>query len=124
MPNPAKKNGRPKIEIEFKVVAGMCGVWATEKEIADYFKCSISTLKRRCHEETGDSFERFYKKNNSNGTISLRRAQYKFALAGNPGLLIWLGKQYLGQKDKQEITDETRAVPTKVEIMVVDASKG
>jgi hypothetical protein len=39
-------------------------------------------------------------------------------------MLIWLGKQYLGQKDKQEITDETRAVPTKVEIMVVDASKG
>jgi len=35
--------------------------------------------------------------------MSLRRAQIKTALDGNPTMQIWLGKQYLGQHDKIEI---------------------
>jgi hypothetical protein len=30
---------------------------------------------------------------------SLRRKQFEVADSGNPTMLIWLGKQYLGQKD-------------------------
>ena len=117
---PTKKNGRPKIEIDFNVVAGMCNVWATEEEIADYFRCSISTIKRRCHEETGDSFEQFYKKNNSRGKMSVRRAQFKLATEGqNATMLIWLGKQYLGQRDQPGDGDETmRPTPVSVSIQV------
>lgn len=37
------------------------------------------------------------------GTRSLRRQQFKAAENGNPTMLVWLGKQYLGQSDKQEI---------------------
>lgn len=37
------------------------------------------------------------------GKRSLRRTQFKAALEGNPQLLIWLGKQYLGQSDKSEV---------------------
>ena len=33
---------------------------------------------------------------------SLRRWQYEAAKRGNASLLIWLGKQYLGQKDRHE----------------------
>ena len=40
-------------------------------------------------------------------TESLRRAQVKLALTGHPGMLIWLGKQFLGQSDKQESKSET-----------------
>lgn len=35
---------------------------------------------------------------------SLRRQQIKQALAGDATMLIWLGKQYLGQKDARHIT--------------------
>lgn len=38
-----------------------------------------------------------------NGRASLRRMQFKNAQAGNVTMQIWLGKQYLGQKDKQEV---------------------
>jgi hypothetical protein len=38
------------------------------------------------------------------GRASLRSAQFKAALAGNPTMLIWMGKQLLGQKDKQEFS--------------------
>ena len=34
---------------------------------------------------------------------SLRRAQLKSALNGNPSMLIWLGKQYLNQKDASHL---------------------
>ena len=37
------------------------------------------------------------------GRASLRRMQYVAAKKGNATMQIWLGKQYLGQKDKQEI---------------------
>jgi ubiquinone biosynthesis protein UbiJ len=33
----------------------------------------------------------------------LRKAQFDCALGGNATMLIWLGKQYLGQIDKQEM---------------------
>jgi hypothetical protein len=39
---------------------------------------------------------------------SLRSVQVREAMRGNPTMLIWLGKQLLGQSDKQEVkTDHT-----------------
>jgi hypothetical protein len=38
------------------------------------------------------------------GKVSLRRAQYKNATEGNVTMQIWLGKQWLDQKDKAENT--------------------
>ena len=35
--------------------------------------------------------------------MSLRRAQYQKALDGNPTMLIWLGKQILGQRERVDI---------------------
>ena len=37
------------------------------------------------------------------GKASLRRTQWKTATGGNPTMQIWLGKNMLGQTDKQEI---------------------
>lgn len=37
----------------------------------------------------------------------LRTTQARLALSGHPGMLIWLGKQFLGQSDKQESRQET-----------------
>lgn len=38
----------------------------------------------------------------------LRSAQVRLALTGHAGMLIWLGKQFLGQSDKQEVKQETQ----------------
>ena len=46
----------------------------------------------------------FIKKGMEQGKASLRRMQYGAANKGNVTMQIWLGKQYLGQNDKQEIT--------------------
>jgi hypothetical protein len=38
---------------------------------------------------------------------ALRTTQARLALSGHPAMLIWLGKQFLGQSDKQENKTET-----------------
>ena len=35
--------------------------------------------------------------------IALKKKQFDMAMKGNVPMLIWLGKQYLGQMDKQEV---------------------
>lgn len=40
------------------------------------------------------------------GKMSLRRLQWKSAQAGDRTMLVWLGKQYLGQTDKQNVSQE------------------
>ena len=40
------------------------------------------------------------KKGFESGKASLRRKQYEVAMGGNCTMLVWLGKQYLGQTDK------------------------
>ena len=75
-------------------------MWCTEEEIATYLGCSVRTLQR------DEEFCRVYKKNMAIGKISLRRAQLQSAIKGNITMQIWLGKQYLGQRDTVEVTDE------------------
>lgn len=94
---------RPRKEFDKDIFIRMCQIQCTEIEIAEVFDFNISTLKRRCHEIFKMSFEHVYKKYSAEGKTSLRRAQFKKALGGNATMLIWLGKQMLGQKDKTEI---------------------
>ena len=42
---------------------------------------------------------------------SLRRAQLRVALDGNATLLIWLGKQILGQAENPVNTDDNKPLP-------------
>ena len=44
-----------------------------------------------------------YVKGRGMGKSSLRRAQFKYALRGSHSLLIFLGKNLLGQKDKMDM---------------------
>lgn len=48
------------------------------------------------------NYSEAYKKFSEEGNISLRRMQRKKAMDGSVPMLIWLGKQYLHQTDKQE----------------------
>jgi hypothetical protein len=69
---------------------------ATQTEIAAYLDISISKLK------ADKKFMAIHKKGMEKGKMSLRRKQYQMS-EKNPTMAIWLGKQYLNQKDKQEI---------------------
>lgn len=96
---------RPRIEINQEHFESLCGIQCTLEEIASFFKCSEDTIERWCKRELKMSFAEAFKRYSVGGKISLRRWQFKMA-EHNVSMAIWLGKQYLGQRDQQnaEIT--------------------
>jgi|LSQX01.3.fsa_nt_gb hypothetical protein len=97
------KGGRPKKEIDFDMVDNLLGIMCTGEEVADILGVDYDTLNARIKEQFKVGFSDYIREKQSKGKASLRRRQYLTAVEeGNPTMLIWLGKQYLGQKDKQE----------------------
>lgn len=115
------KGGRPPIEINKEQFEKLCAIQATEEEIAGWFKCSEETIRRFCKKEYKEQFCEVYKRLSANGRISLRRTQFKIAEAGNATMAIWLGKQILGQKDRQDVNVEAEK---DFVINIMPASKG
>jgi hypothetical protein len=91
-----KKAGRPKLEIDGDLVEKLAGIGCPNKEIAAITGCSVDTLDRH--------FAEVIAKGRENGKTRLRKKQIEVALAGNVTMLIFLGKNMLGQADKQEIS--------------------
>ncbi len=84
------------------LLAGMVRIQCTRAECAAVLEVSESTIDRRLLEDTGEGFDAFYKRHSDEGKVSLRRAQFKLAVEKrHPTMLIWLGKQMLGQQDTQ-----------------------
>lgn len=94
--------GRPRKEIDLALVRSMCSIQCTGEEIAQALGISYDTLGRRIEEAEGVGFAEFFKTNSSMGKTSLRRMQWKAAQNGSVPMLIWLGKNILGQKDNVE----------------------
>lgn len=90
--------GRPKIVIPYEQVRKLARLQCTQQEIADCLDISIDTLQR------DERFMELYRRGMNHGRMSVRRAQYRAMLQGNQTMLVWLGKQYLGQRDSHEFT--------------------
>lgn len=95
------KGGRPRKEINWETFESLCGIQCTQVEIASVLKCHIDTLRDHATDYYNDSFSNIYEKYSSPGKASLRRDQFRLAKK-NAAMAIWLGKQYLGQKDREE----------------------
>jgi hypothetical protein len=101
-----KKRGRPRgthIPINWEEFDKLCAIQCTETEIAAWFQCSVDTIWRAVKREHKRTFEEYYEEKSSGGRIALRRMQFQVANRGDTGMMIWLGKQYLDQKDKKEM---------------------
>jgi hypothetical protein len=91
--------GRKQIEISRSDFENLCAIWCTLEDIAGWFDCSADTIERWCKRTYQATFAETYKKKSAKGAVSLRRKQFELAQKGNVGLLIWLGKQHLGQRE-------------------------
>jgi len=96
--------GRPEVKIDWNIVDELCHIQCTSEEIASVIGCSDATLARRCKKDHDITFAEYIAQKSLGGKSSLRRKQWKAADSGNTTMLIWLGKQYLGQVDKPEDT--------------------
>lgn len=110
--------GRPETVIDWPAFEKLCQMQCTLVEIADFFACSEDTIQRAVTKRYGEGFAATYKKHSAGGRRSLRRWQFDAASKGNTTMLVWLGKQWLGQidqplpedpdADKDDITYKTK----------------
>ena len=93
--------GRKPIEIDADQFEKLCGLQCPLEEIADWFDCSPDTIERWCKREYKRNFAEVFAQKRGKGKIALRRAQFELAKK-NASMAIFLGKNYLGQKDVTE----------------------
>lgn len=104
---------RPRLKIDPIEVEKLAAMHCTMKEMAAFFNCSVDTLELR--------FPDVIAKGREKGKIKLRRLQLQAAEKGNVVMLIWLGKQILGQSD-QNVERDVKELKQSV-YNLIDASK-
>ena len=95
--------GRDKTVIPPEEVFKLASIGCKDIEIADWFGVDNNTLRYNFSVELLKGREALKQ--------SLRRAQLSVALNGNPTMLIWLGKQYLGQSDTPIDSEANQILP-------------
>lgn len=84
-------------KIDFLLEAGCSGY-----EVAAQIGVHHDTVYNRLAEHYGESFSDYSAKKRSKGDSNIKVVQYQKALKGDNHMLIWLGKNRLKQKDKEE----------------------
>ncbi len=100
---------RPEIPIDWKKVDELLVSGCPGTEVAAYFSMHPNTFYDRVVKKFDISFTEYLQQNRSKGDALLRAHQYAKALGltekGDNTLLIWLGKNRLSQRDKEEKSD-------------------
>lgn len=109
---------RPKLNIDPEQVKRLALIQCTVEEMASVLRCDKRTLERR--------FAAIIKEGRESGRMSLKRKQFELAMGGNVAMLIWLGKQTLGQREPQrvELTGaDGKPIENKLEVVVTRLTK-
>ena len=100
----------------------LCAIFCTKAEICQVMDVDPKTLNKlidanlrgepwRENRRTRLTFEEAWRFYSAQGRASIRRKQFELAMEGDKTMLIWLGKQQLGQCDdpaKKKATPSTR----------------
>ena len=99
------KPGVPLIPIDWKIVDDLLMAGCTGTEVASYFGVHPDTLYLRCQDEKKMGFTEYRTIKKQKGDSLLRATQYKVAIDKDKTMLIWLGKQRLGQREDPQQED-------------------
>ena len=95
---PARRRGPKPRWVDPDLLEKFVELGCTLQDVATLFGFkSLTSIKTRIRREPWKSA---WQRGRAKGNIALRQAQWRAALAGNTTMLIWLGKQYLGQTDQ------------------------
>jgi len=106
------RTGRPKKEFDKKTFQDLVGLGCTQEEICWFFRdetgksANIDTLTRWCKREFDMTFQEYFRQNGCMALkIQLRRNQMNLSKS-SAAMAIFLGKNYLGQRDSIEYEDK------------------
>lgn len=95
--------GRPTKEINWSVVDQCLHAGAPGTRIAGYLGIHPDTLYRAVKREHEVEFADYAAQKHAKGEMMLEMKQFQEAMKGDRGMLIWLGKQRLGQKENHDL---------------------
>lgn len=93
---------RPRKEINQNEFEKLCALQCTKSEICAWFDVTDKTLESWCKRTYSSGFSDVFKQKRERGKISLRRTQWQLA-EKNATMALWLGKQYLNQRDNVDV---------------------
>lgn len=99
-----KGAGRPFAVIDWKKVGRYLQAQCKTTEIAGLLGIERDTLYNRCLLDNKMEYSAWSALKKAEGLELIRAKQFDTAMAGDRTMLIWLGKQLLGQKDQVEQT--------------------
>lgn len=103
--------GRPQKPIDWKIFEQLCAIQCTQEEMANFLHICDETLSDRVRGHYGEDYSTIYNRYAAPGKCSLRRNQFSMSKR-NASMAIWLGKQWLGQRDMSK--DETKDIAEEV----------
>lgn len=115
-----KPAGRPEKPIDWSQFEQLCALQCTQLEIANVLHIHPNTLSDRVLSNYGDDYSTTYKRFSDIGKCSLRRYQFVQSKT-NTSMAIWLGKNWLGQRDpgfeehKGDVIDAIKAAVREIQ---------
>ena len=94
-----QNGGRKVIPIDWDVVSKCLVTGSNGVQTAALIGVCEDTLYNRCKTDQGVDFSVYLAKQRQKGNSLLLGKQYQVAMSGNTTMLIWLGKQRIGQTD-------------------------
>lgn len=107
---------RPEIPIDWEKVDHLLKAGCLGTELAATFAMHPDTFYRRVTEKHGMGFTDFMQQRRADGDAAIRARQYEKALGttdvGDNTMLIWLGKNRLGQRNEDKLSIVTQEQQT------------
>lgn len=115
MGRPPKLNESEEI---LKQIEGLARIQCTQREAAAVLRVHRNTLSDFL--SSSEKAREAWDNGLESGKASLRRLQFKAAENGNPTMAIWLGKQWLDQRDKVDENVNMKIIPHEQAIDALD----
>lgn len=111
-PVPSKWNmARPKAQIDWNKAGRLLEAGCDGTEVAAAFGIHPDTLYKACERDNKMGFSAYLATKRASGDRLLRVKQFEIAMTGDKTMLVWLGKQRLGQKETAAIDHTTGGEP-------------
>ena len=106
-----------RILLDHKLFESLCEIMCTQNEIAAIMKVDDETLNHLVKRHYGIPYKEAYAHFAAGGKMSLRRSQFKMS-EDVPSMAIWLGKQWLGQKDNPQLEEYSNQLNERMDQMM------
>jgi len=99
-----------KANIDWNIVDKLLRKRVSGVNVAARLGIHENTLYQRCKKDLGVEFVAYAQKKKAEGADMIGEKQFDVGMDGNVSMLIWLGKQYLGQTDKADHTSDGKQI--------------